>query len=55
MFEHTKKHSKNWKYAWSKSEKILERSISIPILIKEKRSEIIKKGKLINYILDKYL
>ena len=55
MFKHTKKHSKNWKYAWSKSEKILERSISIPILIKEKRSEIIKKGKLINYILDKYL
>ena len=55
MFKHTKKHGKNWKYIWSKSKKLLERSISIPILIKENKSEILKKGKLINYILDNHL
>ena len=45
----------NWNKIWSKSQKLLERSISIPVLLKETKKEIVKKGKFINYILDNHL
>ena len=55
MLKKPHKKNNNWNKIWSKSQKLLERSISIPVLLKETKNEIVKKGNLINHILDNHL
>ena len=50
METHVKKphmQNNNWNKIWSKSQKLLERSISIPVLLKETKKEIVKKVSLL--------